>query len=126
MAEIEGARMRTTITFDEVSRMASKRCKCVMCGNRRERTERFHQTVNPFNRNADGTVKSRRDIGRELDERVIAWRAQSMICRTCEDAAEVEAREQNVAAGRSAFWRPRREAAVPDRETAGLQTPPMG
>lgn len=42
-------------------------------GRRRQETKTFEQTVNPFNKNAEGKVKSREEIYRELEAERRLW-----------------------------------------------------
>lgn len=46
-------------------------------GRRRQQTKKFWQTINPFNKNADGTQKSRDQIVDELRAERDAWLAQN-------------------------------------------------
>lgn len=46
-------------------------------GKRREETKVFHQTINPFNRNADGNIKTQEEIIREITIQRDRWMAQS-------------------------------------------------
>jgi hypothetical protein len=50
--------MRTVrVTFEQVTLRATKRW--TENGKKRQQTKVFMQTINPFNRNADGAVKTR-------------------------------------------------------------------
>lgn len=60
------------VTFDEVAVKATRYYKDPS-GKRRQETKRFFQTVNPFNRNADGSVKTREQIQKEVQEECSAW-----------------------------------------------------
>lgn len=71
-----------TVHFPPVTRTAYRNVKCVVCGKRRKRQKTFEQTINPFNRNAAGQPKTRREIWKELDEQSRAW--QPTMCATCE------------------------------------------
>ena len=73
--------MRTqTLTFNEVKLQAKKSGKCVICGKRRNRAKTFWQTLNPFNKNADGTVKTRFDINTELQTQANIWQREPINC----------------------------------------------
>ncbi len=72
--------MNITINFREVSLRAEKSGKCITCGKRRKRVRKFCQTINPFNKNADGTVKNRFDIRTELQTQVDKWRKEPINC----------------------------------------------
>ena len=63
----------TTVNFQEISTTARSTGKCSVCGKRTTRSRRFWQTVNPFNRNADGTIRTPDDIRQSLSAEVAAW-----------------------------------------------------
>lgn len=60
------------VTFEEVSVKATKRWTDEN-GKRRQKTKTFSQTINPFNKNSDGTIKTRQDIVREISAERDAW-----------------------------------------------------
>jgi hypothetical protein len=63
----------TTYYYEEVSAPARRKGNCPICGKATVRSKRFTQTVNPFNRNADGTVKTRAEVRASVDAQAIAW-----------------------------------------------------
>lgn len=69
--------MRTTrYTFNEVSVSATKRWKDPVTGKARQQTRKFYQTLNPFNKAADGTPKTREQIMSEITAEKAAWLAE--------------------------------------------------
>jgi hypothetical protein len=42
-------------------------------GKRRQKTKRFTMTLNPYNRNPDGTVRTEREILAALNAQKAAW-----------------------------------------------------
>lgn len=60
-----------TYRFDEVTLKATYRWK--ENGKSRQRTKTFMQTINPFNKNADGIIKNRVEIMAELSKERDAW-----------------------------------------------------
>lgn len=60
------------ITFDEVAVKATRRWTDEG-GKKRQETRKFFQTVNPFNKNADGSVKTRDQIMREITAKRDEW-----------------------------------------------------
>lgn len=60
------------ITFEEVAVIATKRWTDET-GKRRQQTRRFYQTISPFNKNKDGTVKTREQINAEIKAERDAW-----------------------------------------------------
>lgn len=71
-------------TFQEVTLVGKRKGPCTVCGRECTRTEKFFQTLNPFNKNADGTVKTRQDIVRELKPQVEAWEKANPTHVKCE------------------------------------------
>ena len=43
-------------------------------GKKRQRTEKFSQTINPFNKGADGQPKSREQIREEINRAARLWK----------------------------------------------------
>jgi hypothetical protein len=72
--------MITRITFDEVKYHAKKRGKCKICGKHRTRQQTFSQTLNPFNKNTDGSVKTRYQIMEENKKEAAEWKKEPIIC----------------------------------------------
>jgi len=56
-----------TYNFEKVSVKAQKKIKCKKCGKSTQETRVFSQTINPFNKNKDGTIKTYIQI---MDEEV--------------------------------------------------------
>ena len=63
----------TTYRFQSVRRTAEKSGNCPSCGKRVVRRQTFEQTVNPFNRNADGTVKTAQEVDASVKAEAAAW-----------------------------------------------------
>lgn len=74
----------TTLTFQEVSIRASKSGICQVCNKRASRSEKFWQTINPFNKTADGHVKGRDEIHAELMASRAEWLKQPIRHVKCE------------------------------------------
>ena len=62
-----------TIRFDEISTSCSSTGNCPVCGKRVRRSRTFAQTVSPFNRNPDGTVRTRAQISAAVLAERSAW-----------------------------------------------------
>jgi hypothetical protein len=74
------------ITFKEVSLTGYKAVKCSGgCGRDLRRQKKFCQTINPFNKNAKGDVKSAREILDELKLEIAAWKKSPEICKQCQN-----------------------------------------
>lgn len=59
--------------FAAVRRIGIKDGRCPKCGGETTRQKRFEQTLNPFNKNAAGVVKTQEEIVIELLEEIDAW-----------------------------------------------------
>jgi len=53
------------INFEEISIFGEKSGICTQCGKKASRKRKFWQTINPFNKNKDGSQKSKEDILKE-------------------------------------------------------------
>jgi len=74
----------TSYTFSEVSLRGEKSGKCAVCGKHAKRAEKFWQTQNPYNKNSDGSVKSRSDIMKELVIERDEWLKKPLYHQKCE------------------------------------------
>ena len=72
------------VSFDEIVLRVRRNGKCGRCGKRTRRTRKFWQTMNPFNRNADGLPKTRIEILKELDAAVKVAAHEVLLCSECE------------------------------------------
>jgi hypothetical protein len=72
------------VTFAVVKFWSDKSGKCTVCGKRCSRTKEFYQTVNPFNKNAAGEVKTRDEIYSELVITAKTWRKEPITHAKCE------------------------------------------
>lgn len=59
------------LTFDKISVKGRRVWK--ENGKRRTETVEFYQTENPFNKKADGTMKTRATIWLEIEKQLEAW-----------------------------------------------------
>ena len=62
-------------TFEAIKRQVSKSGKC-LCGKRLTRSTTLQQTINPFNKNKDGVIKTYREIFDELMIEAKLWKEQ--------------------------------------------------
>lgn len=78
----------TTYRFEEIKQQARKRVPCDECGKKVSRQRTFSQTLNPFNKNADGEPKSPQEIDEELAAEAQAWQAKQdgELCTPCYNA----------------------------------------
>lgn len=66
-------RQQTHHSYDSINHRAYKRFTCQVCHKPGRRAKVFSQTVNPFNKNADGTVKTVQQIVIELENEAARW-----------------------------------------------------
>lgn len=72
-----------TYKFEEVTHPVTKRVPCRVCGVKLGRSTILSQTINPFNKNADGTQKTREQIRVELKKKAERWHPSNDIHRAC-------------------------------------------
>lgn len=83
-----------TVTYERVERWVEKTVPCRVCGKKLKRSTTLGQTINPFNKDADGNVKNRFQIQAELKVEAETWKPTNDIhakCREAEQAAKSEA-----------------------------------
>jgi len=77
----------TIINFDEVKLKKTLSGLCKNCGKKRTRTINECQTINPFNKNTDGTPKNRFEVGQSvkenLEKRLDKFLKNGFVCRSC-------------------------------------------
>lgn len=77
-----------TVTFEVVSNQKTIKIRCAACGKQRNRIIKVEQTINPFNKNAEGVMKTYNEVSTcvntELEERIIKEQSRKdLICRPC-------------------------------------------
>jgi hypothetical protein len=80
----------TTYRFEEIKRPARKRVPCAGgCGKKLSRSTTFSMTLNPFNKNPDGSIRTRRDIQEALGEQARQWESvtDDQWCTPCATSA---------------------------------------
>lgn len=63
----------TTYHFLKVEFRRTARGKCPTCGKATVRSQTFSQTVNPWNRNPDGAMKTHAEVAAAVREKAAAW-----------------------------------------------------
>jgi hypothetical protein len=76
---------RTTYRFDEVSAIGRKSGKCTVCGKRATRQKTFTNTINPWNKNPDGTPRTRAEIQKIVSWQARAWEHEPITHEACKD-----------------------------------------
>ena len=77
--------MMTRYVFEEVKHKDTKTNVCIKCGKKNRRSKTFYQTINPYNKNREGFVKSRAEIMVELCKEARVWREEHCLCVGCEE-----------------------------------------
>lgn len=78
--------MTTTYTYRQVTAYGSKNGVCAVCGGSAKRAKRFRNTVNPFNRNPDGTVRTYDEVYTMVKSMAAEWEAEPLVHKRCEGA----------------------------------------
>lgn len=66
----------TWIRFPQVTMRGIKRGKCSRCGKTHERRRIFEMTINPYNTNAAGEMKSEHEVRDDLRLVVEKWKRE--------------------------------------------------
>jgi hypothetical protein len=74
----------TYYRYDEVSSYAQKSGPCVKCGKRTTRKRKFTNTVNPWNKNPDGTVRTRIEVQDNVNRLAREWQLEPVMHAGCE------------------------------------------
>ncbi|MEU5322921.1 hypothetical protein AB0G67_40155 [Streptomyces sp. NPDC021056] len=76
-----------TYRFQEIPLYGTKNVKCAGgCGKKLRRQRKFSQTLNPFNKGADGRPKTVQQIYAELADKAKQWESTPETCRNCQVA----------------------------------------
>ena len=80
--------MRVTYRFERVVRKATLYRHCKRCSRRFQRTLIAEQTVNPYNKNPDGTVRTHLEVVKAVDEDLRqlmrSFDSGDLVCKKCE------------------------------------------
>lgn len=84
--------MRRTIRFQGIKAREHYTCQCGSCGKTLRRVVTVEHTINPFNRNPDGTLRTASEVRANalVEAKRIAGEKQGGVvtCRNCERAAQ--------------------------------------
>ena len=79
-----------TTRFEEVKLSAMRSGKCLACGKRRSRSFSYMNTINPFNKNEDGAVRSYHEVNervsKKLKDFMDKFDKRGFKCASCEDS----------------------------------------
>ena len=62
-----------TTRFKQIKARREKSGKCPACGKRVMRRATFENTVNPFNKNKDGNIKSDSEVRQDVNAQADKW-----------------------------------------------------
>lgn len=62
-----------TVTYEQVSASTRRNGKCPTCEKHLRRQMTFTETVNPFNKNTDGTVKTWFEVNESVRLKAANW-----------------------------------------------------
>ncbi len=82
-----------TVTFPAIEQRVSKTAKCIRCAKRLRRSTTISHTINPFNRRADGTPKTREEVRRDVATAAGLWMSAPIWCDPCGDVLRVRAEQ---------------------------------
>ena len=71
--------------FKEVTSSRKVSGTCTVCGKRKARTFRITHTINPFNKNPDGTVRTAEEVSECVRTELAEWLARPFVCASCPD-----------------------------------------
>ena len=79
----------TTINFKEIKLKKTLNGICKNCLKKRTRTIDEYQTINPFNKNEDGSIKTHFEVSKsvknKLENRIKRFLEEGFICRSCKE-----------------------------------------
>lgn len=76
--------MRLSMTFDQVKRSASKSGICSKCNKKCKRNTTVTKTVNPFNKNKNGDIKTHKEVLEDVLEEIKEWKKKPVFHSRCE------------------------------------------
>jgi hypothetical protein len=75
--------MLKTTHYTEVGFTHKKSGICSICKKRATRSKYFYQTINPFNKNEDGSIKNGGDIMKEENIKADKWKEEPVYHARC-------------------------------------------
>lgn len=85
--------------FEKIGGKMSFDTFCIVCGKQRKRTHEVYETLNPWNKNDDGALKTREQICESVKEKIKKVRhtflTEGIICRTCENKMSYKERKES-------------------------------
>ncbi len=72
-AQVNQTGSRTTYAYQVIPARRAYIGKCPVCGKQVSRSRTFEMTVNPWNKNEDGTVRTRVEVRQAVDIEADKW-----------------------------------------------------
>jgi hypothetical protein len=69
--------------YEQVTQRVTKNLPCPSCGKKVRRSTTISNTVNPFNKNADGEIRTRAEVRACVLALAAEWQTRPEICRDC-------------------------------------------
>ena len=69
----------TIINFEQIKYKATR--KEIINGKKVVRSKTFTQTVNPFNKNEDGTIKTRNEVYQSVKQEALEWSKEELLTK---------------------------------------------
>lgn len=73
-----------TTVYEKVGGKRTKKGKCPVCGKQAIRTKEFYQTINPWNKNKDGNLKTYSEIWSEESIKMCEWEQKAVVHAKCQ------------------------------------------
>ncbi len=73
----------TRIVFEEVKVSAKRSLTCKTCGKKFSRSKTFSNTINPWNQNLDGSVKTREQVRADVTAEANNWNPMPYCADSC-------------------------------------------
>lgn len=89
-----------TVTFEKCPVFQQVPYICSGCGKNRMKTFRTIHTINPFNKNDDGSVRSREQVyakaREENDKKITEFKSHCQLCTKCTELAAKMKKEHSL------------------------------
>lgn len=80
----------TNVTFRQMKYAAKRKRRCSVCGLLRLQQKSFVCTVNPFNKNDDGSIKNPTEVRDQAKAQAMLWQNEKVnlnhVCNQCKES----------------------------------------
>lgn len=74
----------TNIRFEQMQFTGIRCSPCPVCNKKAQRQKTFHMTVSPFNKNPDGSVRTRQEVFIAVRDKALEWGKSPAYHTKCE------------------------------------------